>query len=83
MNTIAKSIQVRLRDAIHDVHKCQWSIAKPKRHHYKFIMSVPNVKGSVMYILFLDLMLLVSKVGIYFGKSSRTHKLVKEVMYPW
>jgi len=40
-----------------------------------------SVEGNLGYVLLLDMEFMVARPKVYFGKSSRTLKLVKKVMY--
>jgi len=56
-------------------------ISKHKRHLHVLIMSMSSVEGNLGYVLLLDMEFMVARPKVYFGKSSRTLKLVKKVMY--
>ena len=68
-------IQVGFEDPIHEIHKRRSGICKPKRHHYKFIVSISGAKYSLGYVLFLN-------SEVVFGEGFRTPRLEKKIFYP-
>jgi len=77
-----KLIHIWFEDPIHEIHKCRWDICKPKRHHYKFIMSISSVECSLRYVLFHDSELVIPQTKVCLGEGPRTSKLVKKIIYP-
>ena len=76
-----ESVQVRSKYSIHRHYKHSRSIGQTKRHHQKFIMSIPCPKSCFLYILVSNSQLMVSEPKINFREIRCTLKLIKQFIY--